>query len=98
MAVAPHIRWDRLGRLALLFVLVVLVLLYVRPALSYWHTRGQSTQTAREVAVLQHEHQELAARSRALRTPGTLEREARKLGYVKPGERAYVVEDLPKGR
>ena len=28
---------------------------------------------------------------------GVLESEARRLGYVKPGERAYIVRDLPKG-
>ena len=31
-----------------------------------------------------------------LRDPGALEQEARKLGMVRQGERAYVIEDLPK--
>ncbi len=83
--------------MALLSLLVGLALLYVRPALSYWHTRAQAHGKAAEVSALERQHRALAARSRALRSPGTLEREARKLGYVKPGERAYVVEDLPKG-
>ena len=35
------------------------------------------------------------AASKALRSPGALEREARRLGMVQPGERAYVIENLP---
>lgn len=97
MAVAPQIRWDRIGRLMLLFVLVALVGLYIRPALSYLETRGQAAAQARDAAALEREHRSLTQRKRALRDPVILEQEARKLGYVKPGERAYVVDDLPKG-
>ena len=32
----------------------------------------------------------------ALRDPGALEREARSLGMVRQGERAYVIEGLPR--
>src|SRR3954470_6583910 len=32
---------------------------------------------------------------KTLATPGALEREARRLGMVKAGERAYVIENLP---
>jgi len=95
---APAIRWDRVGRVALLCVLAALVLLYVRPALSYVHTLGQTRTKHAEVRALEREHQALAARAGSLRKPGTLEREARKLGYVRPGERAYVIEGLPTGR
>ena len=41
------------------------------------------------------ENVELRERLRALRDPGALEREARKLGMVRAGERAYVIENLP---
>ena len=93
---APQIRWDRVGRVALLFLLIGIVGLYVRPALSYVDTRGRAAAQERELRRLQAEHRRLLARRGALRRPGTLEREARKLGYVKPGERAYVIEGLPR--
>lgn len=91
------IRWDRVGRLALLCVLVGLVLLYVRPAVGYVATMRQSSAQRAQVASLEREQRRLDARRRSLRRPGTLEREARKLGYVKAGEKAYVIEDLPAG-
>ena len=32
---APHVRWDRIGRLALLFVGLLLIYLYINPARTY---------------------------------------------------------------
>jgi hypothetical protein len=32
----------------------------------------------------------------ALKDPGALEREARNMGMVRQGERAYVIENLPR--
>jgi cell division protein FtsB len=94
-AVSP-IRWDRLARVALLCVFAVIVLLYVGPARSYVGALGQSSAREAEVERLEREQARLKARRAALSRPGTLEREARRLGYVKPGERPYVIEDLPK--
>lgn len=92
-----RIRWDRVGRVALLCVLVVVVGLYVGPARSWWTARGEARTKHQEVQRLEAEHGRLEARRKALTTPATLEAEARKLGYVMPGEKAYVIEDLPKG-
>src|SRR3954470_5731574 len=92
----PAIRWDRVGRCALLAVFVGIVVLYVGPATSLIRAVGQSKQRDAEAGALQREHDRLAARKRALQRPGVLEREARRLGYVKPGERSYVIRDLPK--
>jgi cell division protein FtsB len=91
------IRWDRLGRVALLVVLGVVVLLYVGPATSYWRTLRESKQRSAEVRRLQTEHERLLARRKALREPASLMREARRLGMVRRGERAFVVQDLPRG-
>jgi cell division protein FtsB len=92
-----RIRWDRVGRATLLCVLVGIVALYVGPARSYFVARGEAAEKSAEVQRLEHEHARLRARAKALTEPETLEREARRLGYVKPGERAYVIEDLPGG-
>lgn len=91
------IRWDRVSRVALLVVLLVLVYLYAGPARSYWDTVQQAKQRRAEVAALKRENDRLRARRDALRSPGALEREARRLGMVKPGERPYIIENLPKG-
>ena len=96
MAAVPNIRWDRLGRVALLCVLAGLLLLYIGPARSYVQALGQAKARQAEVRALQHEHERLEARRVALSKPGVIEAEARRLGYVKPGERPYVIEDLPK--
>ena len=92
----PNIRWDRVGRVALLCVLAGLLLLYIGPARSYVSAVGQARAKRAEVHALEREHARLEARRRALNRPSVLEAEARKLGYVKPGERPYVVEGLPK--
>jgi cell division protein FtsB len=92
----PRVRWDRIGRLALLFVLVGLLYLYIGPARSYWATFHAAKAKRAEIARLQHENDRLRARQRALHQPSTLETEARRLGMVRPGEVPYVVRHLPK--
>jgi cell division protein FtsB len=94
---AAPIRWDRVSRVALLVVLVVLVYLYAGPARSYWATWREARHRSTEVAVLKRENARLRARRAALRGTSALEREARRLGMVRPGERPYVVQHLPKG-
>jgi cell division protein FtsB len=94
---AAAIRWDRVSRVALLVVLLVLVYLYAGPARSYWDTVGEAKQRRAEVATLKRENARLRTRRDGLRSSSALEREARRLGMVKPGERPYLVEHLPKG-
>ena len=92
---AQVIRWDRVGRVMVLLVMVFVAALYVHPLLSIWSTRGEAAQRRADVVRLQAENDRLARRVRALRGPGALEREARRLGMVRPGERAYVIQNLP---
>ena len=51
---------------------------------------------AQELDELTRANQQLKLRVDALRDPGALEHEARKLGMVRQGERAYVIEGLPR--
>jgi cell division protein FtsB len=90
------IRWDRLGRLALLATLVVILLLYVSPARHWLQQSSTASAQRQELQELQEESRQLKERVRALRDPGALEREARRLGMVRQGERAYVIEGLPR--
>jgi cell division protein FtsB len=91
------IRWDRVGRMVLLLVLVGIVSLYIGPLHSYWSTRQEAQAKRNEVQRLQRENTRLRERRAALRSKGTLEKEARRLGMVRPGERPYSVSGLPKG-
>jgi cell division protein FtsB len=91
-----RVRWDRIGRLALLFVLVGLVYLYVGPARSYWSTFHTAKAKKAEIVRLEHQNARLRARQRSLHQTSTLETEARRLGMVRPGEVPYVVRHLPR--
>jgi cell division protein FtsB len=92
------IRWDRVGRVALLVVLFGVVALYVGPSISFFHTYREAQARRGEVRSLQRDNARLRARRVALNNPRTLEREARRLGLVKPGERPYIVKGLPGDR
>lgn len=89
------IRWDRLGRVALLVTLLVIVLSYASPARQWIKQSGTAGHQARELSELQTEKRKLNQRLRALRDPEALEREARRMGMVRVGERSYVIENLP---
>lgn len=90
------VRWDRVGRLALLGTLGVILLLYISPALHWFEQSRTGRSQQSELAELEHDNAELKRRVRTLRDPDALEREARRLGMVRVGERAYVVEGLPR--
>lgn len=96
-AAALRVRWDRVGRVALLVVLVVIAALYVNPARALWSAWQESKQRQAQVRALERERDMLARRVRALRDPVVIEAEARRLGMVRPGERPYVVTGLPDG-
>ena len=93
-----RVRWDRVGRIALLLVLLGVIALYVNPLRSWWSTRAESAQRGAEVTKLERENRALRERRAQLKDPRMLENEARRLGMVKPGERAFVVEGLPRSR
>ena len=90
------IRWDRLGRLALLGTLFVILMLYISPGKHWWEQSRTAGAHEQELEDLARENRALKERVRALRDPGALEREARRLGMVRQGERAYVIEGLPR--
>ena len=92
---ATRIRWDRLGRWALIAVFLLVLYLYVGPAVSWVSAYRQAGEKRAEVAALEERNAQLEARRRQLRDRSALEREARRLGMVKAGEKAYVIE-LPR--
>jgi hypothetical protein len=90
-----RVRWDRLGRMAMLCVLVALVYLYASAGVHMLSTWRQSRHDSAAVVALEREHQALLRQRRQLTAAGTLETEARQLGMMKSGEQPYVVNGLP---
>jgi len=88
---AARIRWDRVGRWALLAVFALVVYLYVGPARTWWSTYAEAKRKRTDVAELRERHDQLLARKHAFERKDALETEARKLGMVKAGEKLYVV-------
>lgn len=88
-------RWDRLGRVALLFVLAALLYLYMSAGIHMFSTWSQARRDNAAVATMEREHEALARRHESLGRQATLEAEARQLGMMKAGEQAYVVTGLP---
>jgi hypothetical protein len=91
-AASSRIRWDRVGRWALICVFAFVLYLYVGPARTWIGTYAEAGRKRDEVADLRARQDQLLERKRALERGGAVELEARKLGMVKAGEKLYVVE------
>ena len=92
---ASRIHWDRLGRVVLVLVLFAVLLSYINPVVNFvdaW--RGSHSEQA-QFRDLQRERARLAARAASLKEPSTAVENARRLGMIMPGERAYSVKGLP---
>jgi cell division protein FtsB len=89
-----RIRWDRVGRIALVLVLFGVMVSYLNPLVNLLQAWQGSKASEQQLAQLKHEKAELTRELREVSSPATLEREARKLGMVRPGEHAYVVHGL----
>ncbi len=88
-------RWDRLGRLAMLSVIAVLLYLYVSAGIRMLSTWNQARGDRSAVSALAIEHAALTREHEALGRQGTVEGDARRLGMVKKDEQAYIVTGLP---
>jgi hypothetical protein len=85
-------RWVAVGLLALF------ALLYYRPLKAYIDARGELSQRAAAVQMLQQEKSRLEHQLGASTSLGTLAREARSLGYVRPGEHLFIVKGIRQWR
>jgi cell division protein FtsB len=77
-------RWLAVGAVALIGYL------YWHPLTTYLDRRGEVSRAASTVADLKAHERQLALQ----RSDAVLVREARRLGYVQPGERLYIVKGL----
>jgi cell division protein FtsB len=89
-----RIRWDRVGRIALVLVLFGVLVSYLNPLVNLVHAWSDSKAGEERLAELRQENSELQEQVREASSPLTLEREARRLGMVKAGEHAYVIRGL----
>ena len=85
------IRWDRLGRISLLVVVLAVGVIGIQRVLSYLSTRAQAARVEALVHQLVRQNAKLEAQQRALSEPATIAAAARKLGMVRIGEHPYVV-------
>jgi cell division protein FtsB len=90
------VRWDRVGRVAMLCVLVALTYLYLSAGIHMLSTWRQSHRDGAAVAALEREHVLLKSQQETLSKPSSLEEEARQLGMMKRGEQPYAISGLPK--
>jgi hypothetical protein len=95
-AIGARVRWNRLGRIAMLCVLAALLYLYASAGVHMLSTWRQSRHDRSAVAAMEREHLSLMQQRDALTGAGTLETEARQLGMMKSGEQPYVVSGLPR--
>lgn len=86
-----RIRWDKLGRVALVVVLFAVFASYVNPVVNFvdaWHdARAERVQ----LQELQGRNGELRSQAASLAGADAAERAARRLGMVAGGERSYVI-------
>jgi cell division protein FtsB len=87
-------RTSRALRLLGAAALVAIALAYVSPLRAYLDARSVVAARKAEVAELEREQAKLERRLAASGTDEFVEREARRLGLVRPGERLFIVKGL----
>jgi cell division protein FtsB len=91
----PRLRWDRVGRLAMLGVMVAIVYLYLSAGARLFSAWAESKRDTAQAHVLERQNAVLRRQHAALASPGTVQAEARRLGMIRRGEQAYIVSGLP---
>jgi cell division protein FtsB len=86
------LRWLGVG------VIVFIAFLYSQPLRSYLSTRDALAKRSDEVRSLRAQKLRLERRLEDGDTTAALMREARRLGYVKPGERLFIVKGINSWR
>jgi cell division protein FtsB len=87
-----------LGRWLAVGVLTFVGFLYYQPLRSYLETRHALAERSAEVRALAAQREALERRLAAQTSNAALLREARRLTYVKPGERLFIVKGIPAWR
>ena len=88
---ASRVHWDRVGRTALVLVIFIVCLSYLRPGIDFLQSYRDTTAAKQDLRELQAENRALHNKVQAADDEAMLEREARRQGMVVPGERPYVI-------
>jgi hypothetical protein len=79
-------------------IVAVMGFLYYRPLASYAETHRQLSDRRSEVVELRAANARLQKRLLISESASALGREARRIGYVRPGERLFIVKGIPEWR
>jgi cell division protein FtsB len=93
-AAASRIHWDKFGRVVLVLVLFGILLSYVNPVAHFLHAWRDNGSQEQQLVQLKQENAELRTRADSVRDGDAVERAARRLGMVAPGEGSYVIRGL----
>src|SRR5262245_28635421 len=85
-------------RVLVIALLLLAALLYYKPLRAYIQTRDTLDQRRSQVRALEAQERALRHRLAVANSPSALASEARRLGYVKPGEQLYIVKGIPVWR
>jgi cell division protein FtsB len=91
---ASRVNWDRVGRIALTFVLAFVLYSYLNPAIDFVKTYTATTAAKIELHEVQRENTRLHHRIQGAGDPIVIDREARAQGMVTPGETPIVLSGL----
>ncbi|HSF61131.1 MAG TPA: septum formation initiator family protein [Gaiellaceae bacterium] len=94
----PRVQRRRVRALWFVAILGITVYLYYRPLASYLETRNDLSERRAEVEALKVARAQLELRLVNSMSVEATEREARRSGYVKPGEQLFVVKGIPAWR
>jgi cell division protein FtsL len=95
MRSTTRVRWDRLGRIAMLGVMAALLYLYLSAGVRVISTVHEAHRNSALITQLERQNSRLLAQHQTLSRHSTIIGEARQLGMAKPGEQPYVVQGLP---
>ncbi len=89
-----RVNWDKVGRVALVLVLVAILASYISPSLNFLDAWGDSKAERANLTELKQENEKLLQRIATLGEPDAAERAARKTGMVAETESPYVMKGL----
>ena len=89
-----RIKWDRVGRIALVLVLFAVAYSYLNPAIDLFKTYQSTTAAKAEFHQLLRENKRLHKAVQSADEPAVVERTARRQGLIAEGERPFVLHGL----
>jgi cell division protein FtsB len=90
-----QIRWDRVGRIAMLVVVGVLAYLYLSAGASIVSTWRSAAAHRAQVAAMERQNRQLRGQLARLHQPNTIVEAGRRLGMTRSGEVGFFETGLP---